>query len=247
VIFARVFLRNGNLKTGNLILIILAGLSFTIPAAAQTNGMVRVWTAKDGAKITAYLFRYKDGDVTLKSAQQTFKIKEVSLSDADRNYIKTHIDPYYGYNGDNPSERRAFEKSLARDRLRTTSNNEDSEQEEIQSLIKQTKAELEEIFKGALTGNPRQGDVGRFQASGVIINQILGPQSALVTYKYSRDEKILRQVLLQGVPTEGMADDMEWLLPGKFIVDGTHTYKTALGSLRTVLVLKPYVPPSPKE
>ena len=91
-----------------------------------------------------------------------------------------------------------------------------------------------------LKGQPHQGETGRLRFGQAMISQIVGTNSALVSYQWLGSEGVYKQkVLLKGVSVEGYADDMQIPLTDVYTINGTYTYQTVSGANRTVLVLTP--------
>lgn len=81
--------------------------------------------------------------------------------------------------------------------------------------------------------------------------QVLGKQRCLIKVQeptvkqvggVRRQEWMETLAIVQGVSTEGRVDDRDYDFGGKFLVSGTETYVTPLGTSKTVFVLEPLDP-----
>jgi hypothetical protein len=100
---------------------------------------------------------------------------------------------------------------------------------------------------------PRAGQIGRLPGGGVYVEQILGPNEALVRCSFhvtvivTRNKQSVSEVVhqrplfkIRGVPTAewGASSDVELL--GTFEIGGTERYQTVDGQSMTAQVLKPF-------
>ena len=216
---------------------IITGILFAACCAfSQTNDGTRVWTARDGKQITASLSHYANGLVILSDGRKKYEIRESALSESDRDYLKTFdFDPYYGLSEKRVKEKLAEDKASADIDAQIKANAAAAEAEKnakIDAVISKLMSHISD--------NPAQGMVGTIQTGKVHLDQIVAEDSALVTYKWGLTGQVAkRQVMLVGVRTSGFADDMDIALPGKYIIDGTVSFDTAMGAKRTVLVMRP--------
>jgi len=100
---------------------------------------------------------------------------------------------------------------------------------------------------------PRAGQIGRLPGGGVYVEQVLGPNEALVrcsfhmtvnvTRNKQSDSEVVHQrplFKIRGLPTAewGASTDVELL--GTFAIAGSERYQTVDGQWVTVHVLKPF-------
>jgi hypothetical protein len=100
---------------------------------------------------------------------------------------------------------------------------------------------------------PRAGQIGRLPGGGVYVEQILGPNEALVRCSFhvpvivTRNKQSVSEVVhqrplfkIRGVPTAewGASSDVELL--GTFEIAGSERYQTVDGQSATVQILKPF-------
>ena len=100
---------------------------------------------------------------------------------------------------------------------------------------------------------PRPGQIGRVPGGGVYVEQVLGPNEALVRCSFhvtvivTRNKQSVSEVVhqrplfkIRGVPTAewGASSDVELL--GAFEIAGAERYQTVDGQWATVQVLKPF-------
>lgn len=180
----------------------------------------RVWRSHTGAAVTAVLSSVRSGVAVLRGSNATYTVQIQSLTPEDVKHIYSfYADEKHGYDEHYPWA----EKQAAR-------------REHIAQMAIQRQKELADYLRALfLSSNPSQGDIGLIHSAEIV--QILTPTECLI--QYSR-EKEARTALLSGVSTTGLADDTPITLHGQYIIDGTHTFETAIGARRTVLVIRPY-------
>lgn len=220
------------------VLIVTAAL-FASFAFSETNAPARVWTAKDGKQVTASLSHCTKGVVVLFDGSKKYEIREAALSDNDREYLKSFgFDPYYGLSENRVKEVLAQEKERAEMEARFNAG--------VAAAAAARKAEVDAVVSklmSHISNNPAQGKIGTIQTGMAHLDQILSEDAALITYKWGLTGQVsTRQVLLAGVKTSGLADDMDIPLPGKYVIDGTFSFDTAAGAKRTVLVMRRATP-----
>jgi hypothetical protein len=125
--------------------------------------------------------------------------------------------------------------------------------------IRQTEADLkalrtrERILVPTLRFPPRAGQIGRLPGGGVYVEQVLGPNEALVrcafhmTVIVTRNKQSVSEVVhqrplfkIRGVPTAEWEASADVELLGTFEIAGSERYQTVDGQSATVQVLKPF-------
>ncbi|HEY1784994.1 MAG TPA: hypothetical protein VGG30_05565, partial [Pirellulales bacterium] len=125
--------------------------------------------------------------------------------------------------------------------------------------IRQTEADLkalrtrERVIVPALHFPPRAGQIGRLPGGSVYVEQVLGPNEALVrcsfnmTVVVTRNKQSVSEVVHQrplfkihGVPTADWQASTDAELLGAFEIAGSERYQTVDGHSATVQVLKPF-------
>jgi hypothetical protein len=126
------------------------------------------------------------------------------------------------------------------------------------AIIRQTEDDLkalkshQRMVVPLLRFPPRAGQIGRLPGGGVYVEQILGPQEALVRCSYhmtvivTRNKLAVSEVVhqrplfkIRGVPTAEWETSTDVELLGTFEITGSERYQTVEGKSATVLVLKP--------
>ncbi len=182
------------------------------------------------------LVKVESNILTLTDREHTFTIKESALCDTDREYLLTLCDPYFGID-----EASLKQKLIAGPKQKPITDEQFFE--EAAEMKRKEQAEMLEC----LPNSPYQGQTGTILGGTARLTQILGPDSAMIEYRFSYDIPDRRQVLLKGISTDGLADDMTIGLSGKYLVDGTYKYKTTMNAVRTVFIIKPVRPEAKKE
>lgn len=81
----------------------------------------------------------------------------------------------------------------------------------------------------------------------LIIQQIIDANNAIVRIRLeigepiSNPERLFRTVWLKGVQTDGFADDTSQIVNHHFVITGTKTYDTAMGSHTTLYIIEPVI------
>jgi len=83
--------------------------------------------------------------------------------------------------------------------------------------------------------------------NGLKIEQIIDANNAIVIIQLETGEPVtnmgvpIRTVWLKGVQTDGLADDKWLTINHHFVITGTKTYNTAMGSHKTLYVIEPVI------